>query len=322
MIAVALLGAITHQALAAWVTVDVRPGSFVGRFRSVPSTAPPICAKPSVKRESIDYETLDRVFRLGVDSGYLDDALLGPLCLLSTRRIGILPWIRGSDFGTKHGVDIIRVNGIVFDKKGGIYRRVPYKTDESLRFFVLHSAFRKWGFVDWAIEQGDNFLFRMLQICKDPSDTASDRINKLLKKGGAAGMNIEVGQSLRHGGKDMLIEEDVDTQTTRLQMGHRASDPHAGYGTRSDLLAIVGPNASGKTAVLQALCKLFGVTRAQRTVRRSDFHLPPGVPPDDRTTRSMSMDVIIALPELAKGSATSRTVAPAFRWSARSRARR
>ncbi|MEZ0085224.1 AAA family ATPase [Bradyrhizobium japonicum] len=80
-----------------------------------------------------------------------------------------------------------------------------------------------------------------------------------------------------------------------------------------DLLAIVGPNASGKTAVLQALCKLFGVTRAQRTVRRSDFHLPPGVPPDDRTTRIMSMDVIIGLPELAIGSATSQTVAPAFR---------
>lgn len=172
-------------------------------------------AKPSVKRESIDYETLDRVFRLGVDSGYFDDAMLGPLCLLSTRRIGILPWIRGSDFGTKHGGDIIRVNGIVFDKKDGIYRRVPYKTDESLRFFVLHSAFRRWGFVDWATEQGDNFLFRLLQTCKDPSDTASDRINKLLRRGGAAGMNIEVGQSLRHGGKDMLIEEDVDMPPRR-----------------------------------------------------------------------------------------------------------
>ncbi|MGY4411306.1 hypothetical protein ACVWW4_003042 [Bradyrhizobium sp. LB7.1] len=192
-------------------------------------------AKLSVKRESIDYETLNRVFRLGADSGYLDDAMLGPLCLLSTRRVGLLPWIRGSDFATKHGVDIIRVNGIVFDKKVGIYRRVPYKTDESLRVFVLHSAFRKWGFVDWATEQGDNFLFRLLQTCKDPSDTASDRINKLLRRGGAAGMNIEVRQSLRHGGKDMLIEEDVDTQTTRLQMGHRASDPHAGYGTRAEL---------------------------------------------------------------------------------------
>ena len=107
--------------------------------------------------------------------------------------------------GRKHGVDIIRVNGIVFDKTDGIYRRVSYKTDESLRFFVLHSAFRKWGFVDWAIEQGDNFLFRLLQTCKDPSDTASDRINKLLRRGGAAGMNIEVGQSLRHGGKAMRV---------------------------------------------------------------------------------------------------------------------
>ncbi|WP_129276008.1 hypothetical protein [Bradyrhizobium betae] len=76
----------------------------------------PDYAKPSVKRESIDYETLNRVFRLGVDSGYLDDAMLGPRCLLSTRRVGLVPWIRGSDFGTKHGVDIIRVNGIVFDK--------------------------------------------------------------------------------------------------------------------------------------------------------------------------------------------------------------
>ena len=54
-----------------------------------------------------------------------------------------------------------------------------------------------------------------------------------------------------------------------------------------DLTAIVGPNASGKTAVLQALCTLFGVTRARRTVRRSDFHLPPGVPPStpSRATR-------------------------------------
>lgn len=80
-----------------------------------------------------------------------------------------------------------------------------------------------------------------------------------------------------------------------------------------DLTAIIGPNASGKTAVLQVLCKLFGVTRAQRTVHRADFHLPPGVPPDDRTKRSLFVEVIIALPELAKGSATSHTVAPAFR---------
>src|SRR5262249_49170598 len=80
-----------------------------------------------------------------------------------------------------------------------------------------------------------------------------------------------------------------------------------------ELTVIVGPNASGKTTVLQALCKLFGVTRAERTVCRADFHLPPGVPPDYRTKRSLFVDVVIALPELAKGSATAHTVAPAFK---------
>jgi putative ATP-dependent endonuclease of the OLD family len=79
------------------------------------------------------------------------------------------------------------------------------------------------------------------------------------------------------------------------------------------LTAVVGPNASGKTALLQALCKMFGVSRAQRTIHRSDFHLPVGVAPDDRTTRTLSIDVIIALPELATGKATSKTIAPVFK---------
>ena len=80
-----------------------------------------------------------------------------------------------------------------------------------------------------------------------------------------------------------------------------------------DLTTIVGPNASGKTALLHALSKLFGVTRTQRTVQRSDFHLPPDVEPNDRTTRNLYIDVIVALPELVDGSATPETIAPSFR---------
>jgi hypothetical protein len=34
---VGLLGAITHQTLAAWATAGARPNSFFGRFRTVPS---------------------------------------------------------------------------------------------------------------------------------------------------------------------------------------------------------------------------------------------------------------------------------------------
>ena len=39
----------------------------------------------------------------------------------------------------------------------------------------------------------------------------------------------------------------------------------------AEITAVVGPNAAGKTALLQALGKLFGISRAQRTIERSDF---------------------------------------------------
>jgi hypothetical protein len=39
LVAVALLGAITHQTLSSWAPASARPGSFFGRFRSVPSAA-------------------------------------------------------------------------------------------------------------------------------------------------------------------------------------------------------------------------------------------------------------------------------------------
>jgi hypothetical protein len=37
LVAVALLGAITHQTLATWAPARARPGSFFSRFRAVPS---------------------------------------------------------------------------------------------------------------------------------------------------------------------------------------------------------------------------------------------------------------------------------------------
>lgn len=78
------------------------------------------------------------------------------------------------------------------------------------------------------------------------------------------------------------------------------------------LTAVVGPNASGKTALLHALMRLFGVTRAQRTVVPTDFHIPPteGDPPK---SRELTIDVRLSLPELVDGSATAATVAPVFR---------
>jgi len=65
----------------------------------------------------------------------------------------------------------------------------------------------------------------------------------------------------------------------------------------SCVTAFVGGNGSGKTAVFQALSRLFGVTPAQRTVRRQDFHLPV----DQQELQSgatLSIEVFFSFPEL------------------------
>ena len=80
-----------------------------------------------------------------------------------------------------------------------------------------------------------------------------------------------------------------------------------------ELTAVVGANAAGKTALLHGVSKLFGISRAQRTLHRSDFHLPPGTGPGDRLSRELSIDAIIEFPELAEKIATPETIAPVFR---------
>ena len=81
----------------------------------------------------------------------------------------------------------------------------------------------------------------------------------------------------------------------------------------AEITAVVGPNAAGKTALLQALAKLFGITRAQRTIDRPDFHLAADADPDNRDPKELVIDVLLALPELVDGTATPETVAPSFR---------
>ncbi len=61
--------------------------------------------------------------------------------------------------------------------------------------------------------------------------------------------------------------------------------------------AFVGGNGSGKTAVFQALSRLFGVTAGQRLIRRQDFHVKPD---QDELPSGVSLfiECIFAFPEL------------------------
>ena len=83
-------------------------------------------------------------------------------------------------------------------------------------------------------------------------------------------------------------------------------------GLSEHITTLVGANASGKTAFLEALSRVFGVTRDQRTIRRTDFHVPPGTSSDDRSSRELSIDVRLVFPELEQEGAPTHAVPPCF----------
>jgi len=74
---------------------------------------------------------------------------------------------------------------------------------------------------------------------------------------------------------------------------------------------LIGPNGSGKTAVLQALCRLFAFNPSLRRIQRSDFHVPfdeANVP----DVRSLWIEADFIFPELAEENEDNSTVAPHF----------
>ena len=71
-----------------------------------------------------------------------------------------------------------------------------------------------------------------------------------------------------------------------------------------DITYLIGPNGSGKTASLQALCRLFAFDPSLRRVQRSDFHVPFDEEqiPDER---QFWIEADFLFPELADGEDNS-----------------
>ena len=80
--------------------------------------------------------------------------------------------------------------------------------------------------------------------------------------------------------------------------------------TFEDVTYLIGPNGSGKTAVLQALCRLFAFDPSLRRIKRSDFHVPADedLVPEER---SLWLEADFEFPELLEDGDNS-TVAPHF----------
>jgi len=78
----------------------------------------------------------------------------------------------------------------------------------------------------------------------------------------------------------------------------------------ADFTAFVGDNGSGKTAIMSALLRLFGISQEQRRLCVQDFHVPAAeIGPV--LERNLSIEVILAFPELQTAEGDHRAI-PAF----------
>lgn len=78
------------------------------------------------------------------------------------------------------------------------------------------------------------------------------------------------------------------------------------------LTCFVGPNASGKTAGLMALARIFGESSGQRQIIPSDFHLSSGESLKDQPSRVLTIECRLGFPELESGTTTQDGIPETF----------
>lgn len=71
------------------------------------------------------------------------------------------------------------------------------------------------------------------------------------------------------------------------------------------LTAFIGSNGVGKTAVLEALSRLFSIEKSLRNINSDDFYIPLDEKLEDKDERDLAIEVKITFPELSNGGDTS-----------------
>ena len=227
--------AVVKAAVRSLMTAGEYADPFQGPALVFPSTA-----AGAVKSEPLATHKISQVFRTGIASGLMEDAMLPLLGHLTGRRIGLLVHLTGNDFREKfEGVWVAQLASVKRIDK--MWVSTPHKTEASTRYFVLHEFLSEIGFVEWAIRQKGRFLFPNLMGLADPSKSASSYMNRLFERAGikqrkkkgedAESQGKEVFHSLRGGNIDDMREANIDGRDRRMQSGHQVgNDEHDNYG--------------------------------------------------------------------------------------------
>lgn len=109
-------------------------------------------------------------------------------------------------------------------------------------------------------------------------------------------------QLINAGYRQREAKNPTTMRITRLTLSNfRCFGPEAVAINLGALTTCVGSNACGKTALLAALARLFGVSPGDRGIRKSDFHVPAGTAPEDLEELQLWIEARIEFPELADG---------------------
>lgn len=204
------------------------PDPFQGARLKYPATA-----APRQSTEPLNFDQRNRLFRAGIAGGLLDEAMLPLLGDLTGRRLGLRTFLQGNDIREKHeGVFVAQTCGIVLNEQGR-WERVPIKNEHSTTFFVLHDFLREIGFIDWAMRQGEQFLFPTLTSLADPSKSASSYMQRLFRKAGIEGNRKEVFHFFRGGQIELMRDHKVDARDRKIQVGHKVDAEHDIYGFKA-----------------------------------------------------------------------------------------
>ena len=80
-----------------------------------------------------------------------------------------------------------------------------------------------------------------------------------------------------------------------------------------EVTVLIGANGAGKSAFIEALRRLFGVTTAERRMTRADVYFGHGETPESVQQREVVIDVVLAFPELREGDDdAARSTVPRF----------
>src|SRR5690606_37391634 len=79
-----------------------------------------------------------------------------------------------------------------------------------------------------------------------------------------------------------------------------------------DFTCFIGPNASGKTAAMTALVRMFGERQIDRIITKNDFHVAPGEDLREKKERRLSIEARLVLPELERVEGARSASIPEF----------